>query len=78
MPPITEGQVKRYWLIAALVASVVAGGAVWATNVERDVDALRRGQNTHDLVIQTQTEALNAIRLELVRIRTVLEKGEGR
>lgn len=40
-PAVTETTLKKYWAVVSLVATLVAGGAVWATKVNADVDSLR-------------------------------------
>lgn len=44
MPAITEAAFKKYGAIIALTAGMVAGGAVWATNVWASIGRLEEGQ----------------------------------
>lgn len=41
MTAITEAAVKKYWVVIAISASLVFGGAAWATKIAADVDGLK-------------------------------------
>ncbi len=61
MGGVTEAAVKRYWVVGA----VVAAAAVWATNINADVGALKHGLDA------LRTEQKDTV-LEIRRLREAM------
>ena len=81
---ISEAAFKKYWAVGAVVAALVAGGAVWATKVWASIERLDAGQASLKLAQDEATAAAKAtsheirlLREAMIRAGTALDAPKG-
>lgn len=79
MSAITESTVKKFWAVIVIVAGISVGGAVWATKVSGDIDALKAAAAEQKAELREVASEIVRLRLAMVRAGTAApEPGEGR
>jgi hypothetical protein len=77
MTVITEAAFKKYWVVGAVAATLVAGGAAWATAMHADVEGLKASM-AEVLVEQRGTaHQIQLLREAMIRAGTALPVPKG-
>lgn len=72
MPVITEAAVKKFWAVGVVVASLVAGGAIWATKVWASIERIDERLGRQESAMGDTAHEVRLLREALIRAGTAL------
>ena len=69
---MSEAQLKKYVAVIVATTGVVVGGAVWATKVSGDLDALKAADQKQESAIRDAATEIRLLREAMIRAGTAL------